>query len=251
MQVVGIIPARLNSERLPGKVLRPLLGRAMVHHVFDAARACDLLSDVRIATDSAVVCDYCEAHQIPVEMTQASHRSGTERIHEVMRRTPGDVFVNLQGDEPLLTAEHVRLLLEPFRVSSGVQVSTLKTPLDAAAAASPHVVKVVTDVDGRALYFSRAAIPFHRSPASRLRYFKHLGLYAYRREALERYMLLPASLLEETEKLEQLRFLEHGIPIHVVETAQDTIGVDTEEDFHAAEAALQARRAARDRTAVE
>ncbi|HEY7680099.1 MAG TPA: 3-deoxy-manno-octulosonate cytidylyltransferase [Terriglobia bacterium] len=233
LRVAAVIPARLDSERLPGKVLRQLAGRAMLHHVYERALECALLDELWVATDSDAVRDYCSRHQIPVLMTAAIHRSGTERIHEAMKKIPADVFLNLQADEPLLTAAHLRLLAEPFLLRADAQVTTLKTPLDPAAAQNPNVVKVVADERGRALYFSRAPIPYHRDPASSLPYYKHLGLYGYRREALERYCALPSSPLEQAERLEQLRFLENGIPIHVAETSEDTIGVDTEDDWEA------------------
>ncbi|MGH9783930.1 MAG: 3-deoxy-manno-octulosonate cytidylyltransferase [Terriglobia bacterium] len=244
-RVLAVIPARFDSARLPGKVLRPIGGKAMVHVVYERARACPLLDELCVATDSERVRDYCAQHEIPVRMTSRAHRSGTERILEVMEtlppdRSPHDVFVNIQGDEPMLTAEHLRLLIEPFFIAgapgaavgqTGVQVTTLKTRLDAAEAQNPNIVKVVTNLRGEALYFSRAPIPYSRSPAAGFPFYKHLGLYAYRRAALERYRELAPAPLEETERLEQLRFLEHGIPIQVVETAEDTIGVDTEEDW--------------------
>jgi len=257
LRVFGVIPARFDSERLPGKVLRPIGGKAMVHVVYERARACPLLDGLWVATDSERVRDYCAQHEIPVRMTSRAHRSGTERILEVMETIPADrslhdafvndIFVNIQGDEPMVTAEHLRLLLEPFFVAGvpgtpaapvavgrpDVQVTTLKTRLDPAEASNPNVVKVVTNLRGEAVYFSRAPIPYPRNPASGLPFYKHLGLYAYRRAALERYRELAPSPLEETERLEQLRFLEHGIPIQVVETAEDTIGVDTEEDYAA------------------
>ena len=166
-------------------------------------------------------------------MTASSHQSGTERIHEVMQKIPAEICVNIQGDEPMIDATHLQLLIEPFLQKPLTQVTSLKTPLDPAEAANPNAVKVVTDSEGRALYFSRAPIPYPRNAASSPAYFKHLGLYAYSRQALERYIGLPPSLLEQTERLEQLRFLEHGIPIHLAETPTDTIGVDTEEDLQA------------------
>lgn len=233
MKVVGVIPARLQSERLPGKVLRLLCGRAMLHHVYERARGCSSLHELWVATDSEQVRDYCTQHQIPVLMTAATHQSGTERIHEVMQKVPAEVYLNLQADEPLLSAGHVQLLIEPFLQNPEMRVTTLKTPLDPAEAQNPNVVKVVTDCRGQALYFSRAPIPHRRSPASPLPFYKHLGLYGYCRQALQRYRELPPSPLEETERLEQMRFLENGIPIHVAETAEDTIGVDTEEDWEA------------------
>lgn len=232
-RIVGVIPARFDSERLPGKVLRPIGGKAMVHLVYERAKLCPLLAELWVATDSERVRDSCAQNQIPVLMTARAHRSGTERILEVIEKIPADVFVNIQADEPMLTPEHLRLLIEPFLARAEVQVTTLKTPLSAAEAQNPNVVKVVTNRRGEALYFSRAPIPYPRNTAPALPFYKHLGLYAYSRAALERYRELPVSPLEETERLEQLRFLDHGIAIHVAETAQDTIGVDTEEDLSA------------------
>jgi 3-deoxy-manno-octulosonate cytidylyltransferase (CMP-KDO synthetase) len=232
-----VIPARYDSERLPGKVLLPICGKPMIQVVYERARVCPLLDELWVATDSEKVQDCCVQNRIPVRMTLRTHRSGTERILEVMEKLPAAVYVNIQGDEPMITPAHLRLLIEPFLNSTagaehpGAQVTTLKTPLDPAEASNPNIVKVVTNLRGEAVYFSRAPIPYPRNAASRPGFFKHLGIYAYARGALERYRQLPASPLEETERLEQLRFVEHGIPIHVAETAEDTIGVDTEDDW--------------------
>jgi 3-deoxy-manno-octulosonate cytidylyltransferase (CMP-KDO synthetase) len=233
LKVVGVIPARLASERLPGKVLLELDGRAMVHHVYANAAGCGELDELLVATDAEPVWEYCQRNAIPVCMTSAKHTSGTERIREVAETYPADVYVNIQGDEPLVQASHISALIDLFvRDRQGeISVTTLKTPMDDAAAQNPNVVKVVTDLEGRALYFSRSPIPYRRNPESSLITFKHLGFYAYRKEALWSYCTLPASQLELTERLEQLRFLDHGIPIHVTETPLDTIGVDTREDW--------------------
>ncbi len=231
LKIIGVIPARFQSERLPGKVLRPIAGVPMVHRVFDGSRGCRYLADLLVATDSEEVHRYCSDHQIPVLMTAATHQSGTERIHEVMQKRPADVYVNIQGDEPMLSAAHLDLLIEPLLSEPDILVTTLKTPITAEEAQNPNAVKVVTNSKSRALYFSRAPIPYHRNAASPLPFYKHLGLYAYRAETLDRYCRLAPSLLEQTERLEQMRFLEHGIPIHVSETSLDTIGVDTEEDW--------------------
>jgi 3-deoxy-manno-octulosonate cytidylyltransferase (CMP-KDO synthetase) len=233
LKVVGVIPARLASERLPGKVLLELDGKAMVHHVYANARGCPLLDELLIATDAEPVREYCQRNGIPVAMTSPSHTSGTERIREVANSHPADVYVNIQGDEPLVRAEHITGLIELFEkdTAGAVAVTTLMTPMDYAVAQSPNVVKVVTDQQGRALYFSRSPIPYRRNQDSTLTTYKHLGFYAYRRDALFRYCELPASQLEITERLEQLRFLYNGIAIHVAETVFDTIGVDTQEDW--------------------
>ena len=229
--ILGVIPARLNSTRLPGKVLRSICGQPMLHHVFARARHCELLEDLVVATDSKEVYEYCARNQMKVLMTSSRHLSGTDRVHEVTGMMPADIYVNIQGDEPMIRPEHLRVLLHPFMEDASVQVTTLKTPIGLEEAQSPNCVKVVTDQDGKALYFSRYAIPYDRERSGGIQYFKHLGMYAYSRSALERFHQLSPSSLEQAEKLEQLRFLDHGIPIHVAETPHDTIGVDTEDDL--------------------
>lgn len=237
--ILGVIPARLNSTRLPRKVLRPICGRPMLHHVFARASRCELLGDLVVATDSKEVYDYCTQNKIKVRMTSSHHASGTDRIHEVMQILPADIYVNIQGDEPMIRLEHLQALLHPFHEYPSVQVTTLKTPMSAEEAHNPNCVKVVTDAEDKALYFSRSAIPYNRDEATSTGYFKHLGVYAYTHSALDRFHRLTPSPLEQTEKLEQLRFLEHGIPIHVAETPYDTIGVDTEDDFRRVERYFQ------------
>jgi len=224
-----VIPARLDSKRLPGKVLRDIAGKAMVHRVYENAQRSPMLANLIIATDSEEVRQYCADHSIPVMMT-GRHPSGTDRLHEVMERTDGDVYVNLQGDEPTLYPDHLDLILQPI-LAEQAEVTTLKVAIGTEAAKNPNIVKVVTDRKGRALYFSRFAIPFDRDGAGGVRYYKHIGIYAYTRGALRRFHELPQSALEMAEQLEQLRLLENGIPILVAETTQDTVGVDTEEDL--------------------
>jgi 3-deoxy-manno-octulosonate cytidylyltransferase (CMP-KDO synthetase) len=240
-RVLGVIPARLESVRLPRKPLCDLLGHPLIAWVYFRARQAPSLTELFVATDSEEVAAACRQRRITVEMTSAAHRSGTDRLVEVMRRRPAEIYVNVQGDEPMVTAEHLELLIEPFRRDPATQVSTLKVAVSAADARDPNNVKVVTDAAGRALYFSRALIPHDRDATGRLRYFKHLGLYAYTAAALEKFSALPPSPLEQLEKLEQLRFLENGIPIAVAETPEDTIGVDTEENLRAVEAWFKQR----------
>jgi 3-deoxy-manno-octulosonate cytidylyltransferase (CMP-KDO synthetase) len=228
-KIIGVIPARLNSSRLPGKVLRQIAGKAMVHWVYQNALRSTMLSDLLVATDSSQVQQYCAANGLAVMMT-GQHASGSDRLHEVMERTDGDVYVNIQGDEPTLRPDHVSLLLEPV-LAGAAEVATLRVVIDCAAALDPNTVKVIADANGRALYFSRFPIPYDRSGTGGIRYYKHIGLYAYTRAALALFHRLPQSSLEIAEKLEQLRFLENGIPILVTETPYDTIGVDTEEDL--------------------
>lgn len=238
MRFVGVIPARLASKRLPGKALRTIKGKALIHHVYERASRADVLDDLMVATDSNEICSYCKEHGIKVIITSPEHPSGTDRIYEVMEKVEGDVFVNIQGDEPMVKREHIQQLIKPFERRLGFEVSTLKTPITPEDAQDPNNVKVVTDLNNRALYFSRYPIPFNRDKESEPKYFKHLGLYAYTRRALVLFHQLPPSSLELQEKLEQLRFLENGIPIYILETPFDTIGVDTESDLKKVELIL-------------
>jgi 3-deoxy-manno-octulosonate cytidylyltransferase (CMP-KDO synthetase) len=239
MNILGVIPARLNSTRLPGKVLKPIGGRPLVAWVYDAARKSRRLTDVVVATDAEEVFDACESLAIPVIMSSPEHRCGSDRLYEVMGKMPADIYVNIQGDEPTLRPAHLDLLLTPFfERPAEVFVTTLKVRLDDAAAQDPNNVKVITDLADRALYFSRYPVPYDRDGRSPVR-FKHIGLYAYRRETLEQFHSWPPSELELSENLEQLRFLEHGVPIHVLETEFNTIGVDTEADLERARAILE------------
>jgi len=227
---IAIIPARLGSTRLARKVLREIAGRPMIGLVYEAARKSPLLADVIIATDSEEVMEAARAHGWKAQMTSAAHRSGTDRIHEVAQRAAADVYVNIQGDLPTARSEHIEALLRPMQRPE-VQVSTIKTPCQPEEIGNPNVVKVVADKNGRALYFSRSTIPFDRDKTGNIRYFKHLGMYAYRKAALDRFCSLPESKLEAAERLEQLRLLENGIDIYVEETPFNTVEVDTEEDL--------------------
>jgi 3-deoxy-manno-octulosonate cytidylyltransferase (CMP-KDO synthetase) len=229
MKTIAIIPARLASTRLPRKMLREIAGKPLIGLVYEAVRSSPLLADVIVATDSDEILSVCRNHGWKAHMTSPSHRSGTERVHEGSTRESADVYINVQGDEPMIRPEHFAVLLEMMK-DPFVQVGTLMTPAADLDIANPNAVKVITDLAGRALYFSRATIPYDRD-GIRPRYFKHLGIYAYRRAALDRFVSLPESRLEKSERLEQLRFLENGISIHVGETPFDSVGVDTEDDL--------------------
>ncbi|HWN93206.1 MAG TPA: 3-deoxy-manno-octulosonate cytidylyltransferase [Verrucomicrobiae bacterium] len=241
MKILGVIPARLQSTRLPRKVLREIAGLPMVVYVFQRAQACRLLSDLLVATDSEEVVEACHAHHVPAVLTSSDHRSGTDRLWEVSRARMADVYVNIQGDEPLVTTGHIETLVRPFLAEPEVQVTTLKIRATPEEVGSRTANKVVTDRHGDALYFSRLPIPFDRDNSGGIIYWKHIGMYAYRRSVLEMYHSLPASSLERAEQLEQLRLLEHGIPIRVLETREPTIGVDTEEDLKAVVALVTPR----------
>lgn len=226
---IAVIPARLASTRLPRKMLREIAGKPLIGAVYEAVRSSPLLADVLVATDSEEIMSVCRERGWKAQMTAAEHRSGTERVHEISSREAADIYINVQGDEPMVHPEQIEALLRVMQ-NPAVQVGTLMTPAADVDIQNPNAVKVVTDLRGRALYFSRATIPFDRD-GTRPRYFKHLGLYAYRKPALDRFVGLPESSLEKSERLEQLRFLENGIPIYVGETPHDSIGVDTEEDL--------------------
>jgi 3-deoxy-manno-octulosonate cytidylyltransferase (CMP-KDO synthetase) len=230
VKAIAIIPARLASTRLPRKILREINGRPMLAHVYAATRACSALDDVIVATDSEEIASLCRANGWSVRLTSPAHRSGTDRVHEVAQTVDADVYINVQGDEPLARREHLEVLLQ-LMVDEKIEVGTLKTLCAAEDIDNPNAVKVVTALDGRALYFSRAIIPFDRDRTGNVAYFKHLGFYAYRKAALDAFCTWPESQLERTERLEQLRFLDNGVAIRVEETPFDTVGVDTEEDL--------------------
>lgn len=229
MNVIAVIPARLASMRLPRKMLREIHGKPLAVWVYQAVRSSPLLNDVIIATDSDEILSVCRQYSCNVRMTSDKHRSGTERVHEVSQSVSADVYINVQGDEPMIRASHIEVLVELMK-DEDVPVGTLKTPASPEDIANPNAVKVVTDLKGKALYFSRSTIPFDRD-GLQPEYFKHLGIYAYRKKWLERFVNLPESSLERCERLEQLRFLENGTPIYVAETEYDSIGVDTEDDY--------------------
>jgi 3-deoxy-manno-octulosonate cytidylyltransferase (CMP-KDO synthetase) len=218
-------------------MLREIAGEPMLARVYQGVRRCSSLDQVVVATDSEEILAFCKQRGFVARMTSSSHRSGTERVHEISMLIPADVYLNVQGDEPLTRPEHIDSLIDVMS-SPEVKVGTLKTPAAGIDINNPGAVKVVTDSTGRALYFSRATIPFDRDGVGP-RYHKHLGFYGYRRDALDQFVRWPESSLERSERLEQLRFLENGVPIHVAETPFDTVGVDTEEDVRRVEQILR------------
>ena len=240
IRIAGVIPARLSSTRLSRKVLRVIAGRPMVEWVWRAAAQSGLMDPVVVATDSEEVASVCRERGIPVAMTSPECPSGSDRVFEVARQIDADIYVNIQGDEPTLSADFFPPLLGLFERAE-VEVSTLAVRCPEEEFTNPNAVKVVTALDGRALYFSRATIPFDRDKTGFAGYRKHLGIYAYRKAALERFAALPPSPLEKLERLEQLRLLENGMALYVADAPRDTIGVDTEEDLVRAEAVLRWR----------
>lgn len=237
-RIAAVIPARLSSTRMSRKVLRPIAGHPMVEWVWRAAATSGLMDPVVVAADTDEVASVCRERGIPVVMTSPDCPSGSDRVREVAQQIDADIYVNIQGDEPTLTAEFFPPLLGLF-ARPEVEVTTLAVCCPPEEFANPNAVKVVTARDGRALYFSRATIPFDRDGIGFTGYRKHLGIYAYRKAALERFAALPPGLLERVERLEQLRLLESGIALFVANAPRDTIGVDTEEDLVRAEAMLK------------
>ena len=219
-------------------MLQPLLGRPLLQWTVEAAMRCPQLDRVIVATDAEEIGALCDREGWAWEMTSSTLLSGTDRMHAVAKTVPADIYVNIQGDEPLLRPEHVEALLWPFARGPHVEITTVKTLCTPANLTNPNAVKVVTAADGRALYFSRACIPFDRDGTG-AEHWKHLGLYAYRRDALLRFAALSAGVLERVEGLEQLRLLEHGIGLYVEPVASDTVGVDTAEDLLRVEALLR------------
>jgi 3-deoxy-manno-octulosonate cytidylyltransferase (CMP-KDO synthetase) len=237
MIAIGIIPARYAATRLPGKPLLPIAGKPMIQHVYERARMARTLSAVMIATDDERIAAAVRAFGGEAVLTSAAHRSGTDRLAEAARDLAADVIVNIQGDEPLIAPETIDSLVVPFEERPELAMATLATPiLRPEDAAADSVVKVVVDREGYALYFSRLPIPFYREARPRSAgdepgHWKHIGLYAYRRETLARFAGLAPTPLERAEALEQLRALEHGMRILVVPTTHDAISVDTPEDL--------------------
>jgi len=263
VKAVGVIPARYASSRFPGKPLAALCGRPLVHHVYERARRSKTLARVVVATDDLRIRDAVAAFGGEVQLTAAHHPSGTDRVAEVAASLSSELIVNIQGDEPLIEPAMIDEAVAPFFVEANLVMGTVCRRLEAEDEChSPHVVKVVRDCRGFALYFSRAPIPYHRAPSPKSKvqgprsatadqyqrtlpgsgqetldvghqtmYYKHIGLYVYRRDFLLELARLAPTPLEETEQLEQLRALEYGYPIRVVETKYDSIGVDTPEDL--------------------
>jgi 3-deoxy-manno-octulosonate cytidylyltransferase (CMP-KDO synthetase) len=242
MSVLAVIPARFASTRLPGKPLVPLGGKPMIERVWDRVRQSASVSGVLVATDDERIRDAVQAFGGQAVMTRSDHRSGTERIAEVAAaRKDVDIFVNVQGDEPLIDPAAIDQAVAAIESDPDVNVSTLAVPIgNPADIMDPNVVKAVLDFDGNALYFSRAPIPWVRDRRGQVhaQHLKHLGLYAFRRDALLEFATFPQGDLERIEQLEQLRWLENGYRIRVAETEHDSVSVDVPEDVKRVEALL-------------
>ncbi|MGH9475863.1 MAG: 3-deoxy-manno-octulosonate cytidylyltransferase [Terriglobales bacterium] len=235
-ELVGVIPARMAATRLPGKPLLKIAGVPMLQRVYEGAARCRSLSQVVVATDSPEIESFCRQRRMQVRMTSAAHASGTDRVWEVAEALGAEAVLNIQGDEPMVRPQMLDALAQALFSTHQVEVASLYTRVDAAEAQLPSACKVVLDGRGRALYFSRAAIPFARE--GQPQYLKHLGYYAYSRRALNMFHRWAPVDLELAERLEQLRFLHHGVPIFMAETPFNTIGIDTAADLAEAERLL-------------
>jgi 3-deoxy-manno-octulosonate cytidylyltransferase (CMP-KDO synthetase) len=241
-KVIVVIPSRYASTRLPGKALVQLAGKPMVQHVYERAKRAQTVHRVMVATDDQRIIDAVTAFGGEARMTRSDHRTGTERIAEVAVHEPGDVFVNVQGDEPLIDPVAIDTAVGALLEEPQAQISTVTTAIrHAGDIMDPNVVKTVLDFDGNALYFSRAPIPWIRDTQQKLhvKYWKHLGLYVFQREALLEFPTLPQGELEKIEQLEQLRWLENGWKIRVAEVAHDAVSVDVPEDVARVEKLMQ------------
>lgn len=229
--MVAIIPARYHATRLPGKPLALIAGKPMVAHVCARAAKAASVDHVLVATDDTRIAEAVDAAGGTAVMTRTDHPSGTDRLAEVAAHLTCDIVVNLQGDEPLLDPRAVDAAVAPLLADEAVTLSTLRTPLTAADADNPNVVKVVINLAGDALYFSRAAVPYLRPGHAPAQRWRHLGLYVYRRTALLRLAGLPSTPMEQAEGLEQLRALEHGLTMRTVAVNDAPPSVDTPEDL--------------------
>jgi 3-deoxy-manno-octulosonate cytidylyltransferase (CMP-KDO synthetase) len=242
MEVVGIIPARLAAVRLPRKPLLDILGKPMIQWVWENAKRAKTLSEVMVATPDEEIAEVVRAFGGIAVMTSPKHRSGSERLAEVAQTLTANIIINIQGDEPLMPPENIDAVARPLIEDPALPMSSLMCPATEEEADKPTVVKVVVDRTGNALYFSRAHIPYPRDPSASTVVYKHLGIYAYRREFLLHYAAMEPTPLEQMEMLEQLRVLENGYRIRMVQVEQTSIGVDTEEDLHRVRGILAQRR---------
>ena len=231
MSVVAVIPSRYASTRLPGKPLVDICGKPMVQHVYERVRQVSLFDEVLVATDDERILNAVAAFGGSAVMTSPDCASGSDRLIEVAKAHTADIYVNIQGDEPLVEPSSIEKLAQAMVDEPSLQMGTLCYPVSVEQAQNPNLVKVVRSHNGNALYFSRSPIPFPRSGGIEPSYFGHLGIYAYRRDFLLNFGSLPYSPLENTEKLEQLRVLEAGIAIRVLEVEAMGPGVDTPEDL--------------------
>ncbi len=243
MEVIGVIPARYESQRLPHKLLRKIMGKPILQWTWENVRRSHLLDRVIIACDSQEVMDVAAGFGAEALLTSPKHASGTDRIAEAVRDIEVDVVINIQADEPLIHPSTIDALVSCMvETDCPPQMATVKKKIDdESEIRNTSVVKVVTDKDGYALYFSRYPIPYLRDKKNKISFYKHIGIYAYTKDFLYTFKNLPPSYLEMAEKLEQLRALENGYRIKVIETQFDSWGVDTEDDLKKVEEIISER----------
>jgi 3-deoxy-manno-octulosonate cytidylyltransferase (CMP-KDO synthetase) len=250
MKILGVIPARYGATRFPGKPLADICGKPMVLHVYDRAKQAKSLTDLYVATEDERIMKVVEQAGGKAIMTSASHQSGSDRLGEVASKIEADIIVNIQGDEPLLEPKMIDEMVQPLIDDKTILMGTLKKRIvNPEDLQNPNIVKVVCDKQGFALFFSRSLIPYPKTgwkdasiqglAGSELAFYKHLGLYAYQKEFLLQFTKLPVSPIEKIEGLEQLRVLDNGYRIKVVETQFDTIAVDTPEDLERVKQVIQ------------
>jgi len=243
LKVLAVIPARHASTRFPGKPLAPIAGKPMIQHVFERVRRAQLITQVVVATDDARVKAAVEGFGGEAILTRPDHRTGTDRVTEVAAHLPSEIYVNVQGDEPLIDPGTIDLVASAMLEEDSIQIATpCSAIMHRNDIMDPNIVKVVRDFEGNALYFSRAPIPWVRDAGEAVsaRHWKHIGLYGYRRDALLEFPTLPPGELEYVEQLEQLRWLENGFKIRVVETEYDAISVDVPSDIERVESLVKA-----------
>jgi 3-deoxy-manno-octulosonate cytidylyltransferase (CMP-KDO synthetase) len=231
MNVIGVIPARYRSTRFPGKPLSDILGKPMIYHVYQSCRQASLLSHVVVATDDHRITEVCDQHAIPWVMTSDCHPTGTDRVAEVSQRLDADIYVNIQGDEPMIRPETINAAVQPLIDDPGIQVTNLYTRItEPDELIDTNVIKVVLSPDSYGLYLSRQAIPYPRDRRD-LAFNKQVCVYGFRKEPLVRFLNTPQTALERTEGVELLRFLEIGVPVKFAATEGGTAAVDTPADL--------------------
>ena len=234
MRVVAMIPARLASSRLPEKMILDLCGLPVILRTYEAVKATGLFDEVIIVTDSKKIATLTEGHGATTILSKKDHETGSDRIAEAAESVPADIIINVQGDEPFIDSNSLSALIQCFREDHEelIDLASLMVAIaDKTYIDNPNVVKVVTDLTGKALYFSRSAIPFHRDPSPLSRCYKHKGVYAFRRSALLEFPKLIMGPLERAEKIEAIRYLEHGKRLQMIETSVDAPGIDTRADL--------------------
>ena len=233
MKILGIIPARYASTRFPAKPLIDIAGKTMIQRVYEQAKQCTLFSKIIVATDDDKIYNHVLQIGGDVMMTSTTHQNGTERCAQVIENLSDqfDIIINIQGDEPFVDPALFTMLIQAFK-DPQIQIATLIKPIiDKAYIDNPNIIKVVKSVTNKALYFSRAAIPFQRNEAAKIQFYKHIGLYAYRKEVLLEIVKLGAGVYEQIEMLEQLRWLENNYPIHLIETDLEADSIDVPADL--------------------